>query len=181
MVKCKFEHGGYCCNRGSMEYMDKCKKPCDTIEPITNADHIRAMSDKELATSDLLSCPYIKDLHDEIKFGWCMREQTCEECILEWLLQPADMKKRGQRMKKCVCGCEMTKHDWKNQWVCHRCGRTKSIEVFTTNADRIRAMSDEELGLFLAEWAEKPWAWKRDGEGECLVWLQEPVKGGEVK
>ena len=48
-----------------------------------------------------------------------------------------------------------------------------------TNADRIRAMSDEELGIFLAEWAEKPWAWKRDGEGECLVWLQEPVKEGE--
>ena len=48
-----------------------------------------------------------------------------------------------------------------------------------TNADRIRAMSDEELGIFLAEWAEKPWAWKQDGEGECLAWLQEPVKDGE--
>lgn len=45
-----------------------------------------------------------------------------------------------------------------------------------TNADRIRAMSDEELGVFLAEWAEKPWAWKRDGEGECLAWLRDPVK-----
>ena len=47
-----------------------------------------------------------------------------------------------------------------------------------TNADRIRAMSDEELGIFLAEWADKPWAWKRDGEGECLAWLKEPAEEG---
>lgn len=31
-------------------------------------------------------------------------------------------------MKKCVCGNEMTAHEWKNQWVCHRCGRTKFIK-----------------------------------------------------
>ena len=30
--------------------------------------------------------------------------------------------------KTCVCGHPMTRHDWKNQWVCHRCGRTKPIE-----------------------------------------------------
>lgn len=45
-----------------------------------------------------------------------------------------------------------------------------------SNGDRIRAMSDEEMGKFLGEWAEKPWAWKRDGEGECLAWLQEPAE-----
>jgi hypothetical protein len=45
-----------------------------------------------------------------------------------------------------------------------------------TNADRIRAMSDEELGIFLAEWAEKPWTWKKDGEGECLAWLKQPAE-----
>lgn len=28
-------------------------------------------------------------------------------------------------MKKCVCGHEMTKHDYEGKWVCHRCGRTK--------------------------------------------------------
>jgi hypothetical protein len=43
----------------------------------------------------------------------------------------------------------MTRHDWKNQWVCHRCGRTKPIKEYATNADRIRAMSDEELAEFL--------------------------------
>ena len=51
-----------------------------------------------------------------------------------------------------------------------------SDESKRTNADRIRAMTDEELGIFLGEWADKPWAWKRDGEGECLAWLQEPAK-----
>lgn len=45
-----------------------------------------------------------------------------------------------------------------------------------TNADRIRAMGDEELGIFLGEWADNPWAWKRDGEGECLAWLQQPAE-----
>lgn len=29
--------------------------------------------------------------------------------------------------KKCVCGHEMTRHDWKHEWVCHRCGRKKPI------------------------------------------------------
>ena len=24
--------------------------------------------------------------------------------------------------KKCVCGNEMTREDWKHEWVCHRCG-----------------------------------------------------------
>lgn len=32
-------------------------------------------------------------------------------------------------MEKCVCGHEMTKAEWKNQWVCHRCGRTKPINI----------------------------------------------------
>lgn len=27
--------------------------------------------------------------------------------------------------KKCVCGNEMTREDWKHEWVCHRCGRKK--------------------------------------------------------
>lgn len=48
-----------------------------------------------------------------------------------------------------------------------------------SNADSIREMSDEELGIFLGEWADKPLSWKRDGEGECLAWLQEPAKEKE--
>lgn len=96
----EFHNGVYCERCGKTvcihchddwEEMDDCVE--NKIKSQTNADHIRSMSDEELATSDLLSCPYRKYLHDECKFGWCMREQTCEECILEWLKQPADMRK----------------------------------------------------------------------------------------
>ena len=48
-MKCRFEHDGDCCNSGATQYMCKCKKPCDTIIPLTNADRIRAMTDEELA------------------------------------------------------------------------------------------------------------------------------------
>lgn len=41
-----------------------------------------------------------------------------------------------------------------------------------TNADRIRAMSDEELAYFLAySWATSARAWQKD-YGETLSWLQ---------
>lgn len=52
-------------------------------------------------------------------------------------------------MKKCVCGYEMTRHDFEYRLVCHRCGRTKPIKVMITNAERIRSMDDEELARFL--------------------------------
>lgn len=45
-----------------------------------------------------------------------------------------------------------------------------------TNADRIRAMSDEELGLFLGEWWYAETCWRGDGAGEVLAWLQEPAE-----
>lgn len=46
-----------------------------------------------------------------------------------------------------------------------------------TNADRIRAMSDEELAEFLGDWAQRHRAWMCDSQGECLAWLQEPAEG----
>lgn len=52
----------------------------------------------------------------------------------------------------------------------------KNEPVTSTNADRIRAMSDEELAAFLAHWAEKPLAWKCDEKGELLYWLRQPVE-----
>lgn len=60
-------------------------------------------------------------------------------------------KNRENNTKSCVCGHEMTKHEWKNQWVCHRCGRTKLVQEYMTNADRIRNMSDEELAEAIIE------------------------------
>ena len=42
-----------------------------------------------------------------------------------------------------------------------------------TNADRIRAMSDEELADFLNQWGTSTRAWQKD-PGETLYWLQMP-------
>lgn len=82
MVKCKFEHGGYCCNCGAMQYMDKCEKPCDTIEPITNADRVRSMSDEEL-------CEMLTMGTGGFDCGTCRDSNACDrECELhcaEWL------------------------------------------------------------------------------------------------
>lgn len=89
---------------------------------------------------------------------------------------------------ECVCRHEMTRHDWKNQWVCHRCGRTKPIEQTQTNADRIRAMSDEELAEFLSTPCECFVSPEEDGYIECgndlckkrlLEWLKQPAEEGE--
>lgn len=44
-----------------------------------------------------------------------------------------------------------------------------------TNADRIRAMSDDELAYFLNNWADSK-AWKRD-PGTTNGWLLEPAEG----
>lgn len=46
-----------------------------------------------------------------------------------------------------------------------------------TNADRIRDMTDEELGEFLGNWASDSKFWKCDGLGECLAWLKDPMEG----
>lgn len=80
-------------------------------------------------------------------------------------------------IKKCICGQEMTLHDWENRWVCHRCGRFEYLEFPQTNADYIRKMSDWELAEFLGEWASKAHAWMQDSSGEVRSWLEETVGG----
>lgn len=45
-------------------------------------------------------------------------------------------------------------------------------EAPMTNADRIRAMSDEELATLLCLTC-----WKMTEEKECLNWLQQPAEG----
>lgn len=47
-----------------------------------------------------------------------------------------------------------------------------------TNADHIRAMSDEELSEFLAYTWGASKAWKNDA-GEVLYWLRQPVEEGK--
>lgn len=91
-MKCRFEHDGDCCNSGATQYMCKCKKPCDTIIPITNADRIRAMSDEELAEFIRDVSYECEDAHWESKcqscdYPWCSSERTAK-----WLQQPAEDK-----------------------------------------------------------------------------------------
>ena len=43
-----------------------------------------------------------------------------------------------------------------------------------TNADLIRAMTDEELADFLNQWGTSTRAWQKD-PGETLYWLQQPA------
>lgn len=48
---------------------------------------------------------------------------------------------------------------------------------YTTNADRIRAMNDEELADFLAyTWATSTRSWQKD-TGETLHWLKQHTEG----
>lgn len=68
--------------------MCKCKQPCDTIVPITNADRIRAMSDEELArflAENEWECETYNDC------AKCPR-MTDDGCVSlsKWLKQPAE-------------------------------------------------------------------------------------------
>lgn len=65
---------------------------CGRTESMTNADRIRSMSDEELAASVYIPCPYDDGGWGECKYGWHDREQTCEECKLEWLRLQEEVK-----------------------------------------------------------------------------------------
>ena len=75
----------------------------------------------------------------------------------------------------------------KNKTGCSTCdyldgsGGKEIPDAPLTNADRIRAMSDEELAEFLGNWAQRHLVWMCDSQGECLAWLQEPAKEGEAE
>lgn len=64
--------------------------------PVTNADHIRAMSDEELASE--MSQPSISTVCDIVCQGDCKAIATlnktcgdvCKEIIMKWLQQPAE-------------------------------------------------------------------------------------------
>ena len=54
---------------------------------------------------------------------------------------------------------------------CELCHGAGVIEVPMTNADRIRAMSDEELAKLLC-----CTGWRMIEQKECLEWLQQPAE-----
>lgn len=87
-MKCRFEHDGDCCNSGATQYMCKCKKPCNTIIPLNNADRIRAMSDEELA--DIMSMHTATGACNDWGIPHKKCGGNCRECIIDWLKQPAE-------------------------------------------------------------------------------------------
>ena len=54
--------------------------------------------------------------------------------------------------KTCVCGHPMTAAEWKNQWVCHRCGRTKPLHKTTTIVLRVKYARDVFEALLELGW-----------------------------
>ena len=54
---------------------------------------------------------------------------------------------------------------------CELCHGAGAIEVPMTNADRIRAMTDEELAKLLC-----CTGWRMIEQKECLEWLQQPAE-----
>ncbi|MFR1050285.1 MAG: hypothetical protein ACLSE7_00945 [Lachnospirales bacterium] len=97
-MKCKFEHDGDCCNCGSPQYMCKCKpKICDSVVPMTNADHLRSMSDEELGTwlirmsegdEHIEFCVYRPECTADLEQDREIPQERCAECVLFWLRQP---------------------------------------------------------------------------------------------
>ena len=70
--------------------MCKCKQPCDTIVPMTNADRIRAMSDEELADfMDGVQREECETIH-EVKQDGTFRFESLRNGWLLWLNQPAE-------------------------------------------------------------------------------------------
>lgn len=84
-MKCKYEHDGDCCNAGADQYRRKCKKPCEFLWALSNADHIRSMTDEELA--ELFG--RVGFCNGIIPKSYCSRQKVCSQrCVADWLKQP---------------------------------------------------------------------------------------------
>lgn len=71
---------------------DMKKGTCKGYIPMTNSDHIRAMSDEEL--SEFISRIEIGDFGQQV-YGktfcdMCKGQYECDDCRLWWLQQPAE-------------------------------------------------------------------------------------------
>lgn len=62
---------------------DFARRLIDHAKPKTNADRIRAMTDRELV--EIIMCPYDSDIET------CVTKGTCLDCCMEWLKQPAEV------------------------------------------------------------------------------------------
>lgn len=89
MNVCKHIRGdGICVLHSEPFYKEPCSEgPCNDYEPLTNADRIRTMTDKELAEyhAEKCGCP-----HDPVVFGCRMATIGCIGCWLDWLKQKVE-------------------------------------------------------------------------------------------
>lgn len=78
---CVYYENEKCTLHGSdPEHIDWCVMgPCSHETP-SNADHIRAMSDEELAS--VIMCPY------DVEPDLCYSRKSCYACSLDWLKLP---------------------------------------------------------------------------------------------
>ena len=89
-MKCKFEHGGYCCNSGTFRFKDTCNpKNCDYCAPMSHGDAFRTSSDEDLArflssVVSVMDCPRrVWDLYDS---GF----SSYQDAWLKWLEEPCE-------------------------------------------------------------------------------------------
>lgn len=72
-------------------------------------------------------------------------------------MMDSSMLKVGGQYFRCVCGANVFHKGVKpGLWICNGCGAEYTDENYDhrkSNADRIRAMSDEKLAIWLAEWS----------------------------
>ena len=85
-MKCKYEHDDDCCYACADQYLCKCKQPCEFLDPMTNVDRIRAMSDEELC--NWLFQRDCTNIAAFLEYGGMGVMNAVQ--LLDWLQQPAE-------------------------------------------------------------------------------------------
>ena len=86
-MKCKFEHGGICCNSGTFRFKDTCNmENCDYCAPMNHGDTFRASPNEELARF-LSSVVSVMDCPERV---WVLYNGglSYQDAWLKWLQEP---------------------------------------------------------------------------------------------
>ena len=88
-MKCKFEHGGYCCNSGTFRFKDTCDmENCNYCAIMSHSDAFRTSSDEELARF-LSSVVSVMDCPERV---WVLYNYglSYQDAWLKWLQEPCE-------------------------------------------------------------------------------------------
>ena len=85
-IKCNWPDSRYTILREALDMAVKALEDVTdkNVGKMTNADHIRSMTDEELA--NIIECPYGNPYFDE----HLPCKGSCHDCLLIWLQQPAE-------------------------------------------------------------------------------------------